>query len=106
MTDIAFATCDSIRKRLRVLHDTQGQPWRKIAKTAEFAPIPASTLHDIHHGKKIPKKWYKKLRYPKPRPPRISIRLDNPESAARSIKGHMEPDLIGELIELLMKGKL
>ena len=36
-----------------------------------------------------------------PRPPRISIRLDDPESAARSIEKHMEPELISELIELL-----
>jgi len=41
-----------------------------------------------------------------PRPPRISIRLDNPESAARSIEKHMEPDLIVELIELLKEKKL
>ena len=36
-----------------------------------------------------------------PRPPRIAIRLDDPESAARSIQKHMAPDVIGELIELL-----
>ena len=36
-----------------------------------------------------------------PRPPRISIRLDDPESAARSIQKHMEPELIAELVEKL-----
>ena len=39
-----------------------------------------------------------------PRPPRIAICLDNPESAATSIKGHMDRDRINELIELL-KGR-
>ena len=36
-----------------------------------------------------------------PRPPRISIRLDDPESASRSIKKHMDPGVIGELMRLL-----
>ena len=100
-----FVTCDSIKKRLRVLHDIQGKPWRTIARTAEFHPIPAGTLHDIYSGKKIPKRWHEQLRYPKPRPPRIAIRLDNPESAARSIEKHMEPEIVGQLIGLLQEGK-
>ena len=99
--DCPFVTYEGIRNRLRVLHDTQGQSWPKIAKTADFSPIPAGTLYDIYCGKKIPKRWHKRLRYPPPRPPRIAIRLDNPESAARSIQKHMEPDLIAELIKLL-----
>ena len=37
----------------------------------------------------------------RPRPPRISIRLDNPESAARSIRGSMVGELIRELVKLL-----
>lgn len=37
----------------------------------------------------------------RPRPPRIAIRLDNPESAARSIQKHMDPELMAELVELL-----
>ena len=37
----------------------------------------------------------------RPRPPRIAIRLDNPESAARSIENHMEQGEIDQLIELL-----
>lgn len=42
---------------------------------------------------------------PRPRPPRIAIRLDNPESAARSIKGHMDPEVVTELVELLREGR-
>lgn len=40
----------------------------------------------------------------RPRPPRISIRLDNPESAARSIENHMDGELIRELVKLLNNG--
>ena len=39
-----------------------------------------------------------------PRPPRIAIRLDDPESAARSIQKHMEPENISELVRLLTDG--
>lgn len=41
----------------------------------------------------------------RPRPPRIAIRLDNPESAVRSIERHMAPENIDQLIELLQEGK-
>ena len=41
----------------------------------------------------------------RPRPPRISIRLDSPESAARSIERHMEPENVDQLIGLLQEGK-
>ena len=36
-----------------------------------------------------------------PRPPRIAIRLDSPESAALSIQNNMDPDMMAELIDLL-----
>ena len=39
-----------------------------------------------------------------PRPPRIAIRLDKPDSAAASIKGHMERDKVNELIDILKEG--
>ena len=90
-----------IRKRLRILHDTDGLSFPKIAARREFDPIPPSTLNSIYHGGKIPKKWQEQLRYPPPRPPRIAIRLDNPESAAMSIQNNMEPEVMAELIELL-----
>ena len=99
--DCPFVTYEGIRNRIRTLHDIQGQSWPKIAKTTEFSPIPAGTLYDIYCGKKIPKRWHKRLRYPPPRPPRISIRLDNPESAARSIQNNMDSETIAELIEKL-----
>jgi hypothetical protein len=94
-----------IRNNLRTLHDRDGLSFPKIAVRAEFSPIPPSTLNSIYHGGSIPKKWHKQLRYPPPRPPRISIRLDNPESAARSIRGHMEQGVIAELMELLERKK-
>lgn len=45
------------------------------------------------HIKKHPRKSKRK--------PRVAIRLDNPASAARSIKGHMERGKIEELVRLL-----
>ena len=39
----------------------------------------------------------------KPRPPRIAIRLDNPDSAARSIMRNMGAGERDELIEILME---
>jgi hypothetical protein len=101
MTIATFVTYEGIRKQLRVLHDSKDLSWPKIAARDEYAPIPAGTLYDIYCGKLIPKKWHEQLRYPKPRPPRISIRLDNPESAARSIQKHMEAGVVAEMIGLL-----
>jgi hypothetical protein len=37
--------------------------------------------------------------------PRIAIRLDNSESAARSIIKHMDPGVVTELVELLQEGR-
>ena len=105
MTIATFVTYEGIRKRLRVLHDTDDLSWPKIAAKSEFSPIPAGTLYDIYCGKPIPKKWHEQLRYPPPRPPRIAIRLDNPESAARSIKGHMEAGVVEDLVDLLKERK-
>ena len=102
--DSTFATYEGIRKRLRALHDSDGLSWPKIAARTEYFPIPAGTLYDIYCGKPIPRKWHEQLRYPPPRPPRIAIRLDNPESAARSIKGHMDRRVMAEMIALLKEG--
>ena len=104
METYPVATYDGIRKRLRVLRDTLGLPWRKIAEFEPFKGIPHGTLHGIYSGKPIPKKWHEKLNYPPPRPPRIAIRLDNPESAARSIEKHMEPEIVRKLRRLLSDG--
>lgn len=103
--DSPCMTRAGIRNRLRMLHDTKHLSFPKIAARREFLPIPPSTLNSIYHGGKIPKKWHEKLRYPPPRPPRIAIRLDNPESAARSIQNNMDPGVIGELIELLQEDR-
>jgi hypothetical protein len=42
----------------------------------------------------------------KPRPPRIAIRLDNPESAARSIINNMEEDKIKELLDRVLAHRI
>ncbi len=40
----------------------------------------------------------------KPRPPRIAIRLDKPDSAATTILEHMDQEKVSELIDLLKEG--
>ncbi len=103
MKSYTCMTRAGIKKRLIVLHDIDGLSFPKIASRREFSPIPPSTLNSIYHGGPIPKKWNEKLNFPPPRPPRISIRLDNPESAARSIEKHMDPGIINQLLELLQE---
>ena len=103
MSEWVFATCEGVKKRLRYLRGIKGLRWSQIAKFEPFQGIPIGTLHGIYSGKPIPKKWYGNFGLPRPRRPRISIRLDNPESAARSIKGHMERVLIDALIKLLQE---
>jgi hypothetical protein len=104
MTNVNVRECDSLKKRLKVYRDTDGLTWTEIALKAEFLPIPAGTLCSIYHGCPIPKKWFSHFGLPRPRPPRIAIRLDNPESAARSIRTHMDPEVMDELIALLKEG--
>ena len=101
MNNACVRDCDSPQKRLKVYRDTVRLSWAEIAAKTEFLPIPPGTLCSIYHGVPIPKKWYKHFGLPRPRPPRIAIRLDNPESAARSIMKNMDQEVIGELIELL-----
>ncbi|KKK73260.1 hypothetical protein LCGC14_2895620 [marine sediment metagenome] len=126
MTDPPFRNSEAVRKQLKELHDTVGLSWPRIAANNGFSPIPAGTLCSIYHGMPVPLKWRKRLGMSekkkvsgcltcgkvhttkrctngnhKPRPPRIAIRLGNPESAAASIKGHMDQAAIRELRELL-----
>ena len=126
MTNPPFINSEGIRKRLGALHDTYRLSWPKIAARIEYLPIPAGTLCSIYHGIPVPLKWRKRLGMSekkkvsgcltcgkvhttkrctnsnhKPRPPRIAIRLGNPESAAASIKGHMDQAAIRELRELI-----
>ncbi len=104
MNNTYVTSCEAPKKRLKVYRDTDGLSWTEIASKTEFLPIPAGTLCSIYHGQPIPKKWYRHFGLPRPRPPRIAIRLDNPESAARSIKGHMPLEVRKKLIELLRAG--
>lgn len=101
MNNAHVRSCEATKKRLKAYRDISGLSWTEIAAKIEFLPIPAGTLCSIYHGMPIPKKWYGHFGLPRPRPPRISIRLDNPESAAYSIRGHMDKELIEELIKLL-----
>lgn len=57
-------TCDTVRERIIVLHDTYGLKFRKIAETDDFRPIPAGTLSTIYKTGRIPKKWHKRLGLP------------------------------------------
>jgi hypothetical protein len=57
-------TCDRIRTRLIYLNDELCLPFREIAKTAEFRPIPPGTLCAIAKHGKVPEKWYARLSLP------------------------------------------
>ncbi|MHC4635707.1 MAG: hypothetical protein ACYSYU_10950 [Planctomycetota bacterium] len=97
----AFASYEGIRKRLRVLHDSDGLSWPQIAARSEYLPIPLGTLYGIYCGKKIPKKWHEKLNYPPPRSPRIAVSKTDMKRAAASIMNNVDPELVKELVELL-----
>jgi len=56
--------CDSIKARLKYLHDTHGNTFRDIAKNPEFSPIPAGTLCAIYNGAEVPEKWRERLGLP------------------------------------------
>ncbi len=102
--------------------------WRKVAEPYEVHP---SMARMIANGYDPGNRIREKLRLPnkqavevcpscgiahttkrctstngsKPRPPRIAIRTDNPDSAAASIKGHMDQEKVSELIELLQEDR-
>ena len=118
---------DIVSKALRTLKGTTGLAWRKIALLDDYSPIPAGTLCAIAKGYPVPKRWRQRLGLPLlipapaclkcsqvhvtkkcmanngngHRPRRVAIRIDNPESAARTIEKHFGKAFISELIELL-----
>ena len=123
-----FATCEKAQECLLYLKRDMGMTWNEIKALSPFLAIPAGTLWGIAYRGYIPPKWRTQLGLPelkkvsgclscgkihitkrctsinhKRRPPRISIRLDNPESAAKSIEKYMEPEKIEHLIRLLQK---
>jgi hypothetical protein len=126
MPGYPFRNSEAIVGRLEVLHDTVGLSWPKIATETEFLPIPAGTLCSIYHGYPIPMKWRVHLGLPAKkvviacrtcgeahvtkrctknigsRPRRIAIRLDDPESAAKSIMKHMDKESLEGLLDLIM----
>jgi hypothetical protein len=130
MTTPPFRNSEAVIERLRELHGIQGLSWPKIAARAEYLPIPAGTLCSIYHGYPIPKKWRKDLGLPKlitrsachscgedhttkrckssnhKKRNRLSINLDNPGSAGKSIMKHMDLDLVEVLIEMLMEEQI
>ncbi len=94
--------------------------WRRVAKPYKIYPNMARLIargydpgNKIRHELRLPEKQAVEVceecgeihfkKHPKKvtRPPRIAIRLDNPESAAASIKGHMDQAAIRELRELI-----
>ena|SRR3990167_5569303 len=118
---------DIVSKELRSLKGTTGLTWRKIALLDDYSPIPAGTLSTIAKDGYIPRKWRLRLGLPAlapapvclkcgnvhvtkkcmanngngHRPRRVAIRIDNPESAARTIEKHFGKAFVSELIELL-----
>ena len=66
-------------------------------------PMPACPVHGVVHCYDCASQIVKPAHRPpgKPRPPRISISLDDPDSAARSILAHMEAEAVAELVRLL-----
>ena len=45
-------TCDTEREALKMLHDTSGLSWRKIAQMPKYRGIPAGSLCSFATGKK------------------------------------------------------
>ena len=121
-----FRNSEGVQEALTLLHDAHTLSWPKIAlyaKINRISEIPAGTMCSVYHGLRVPKKWRADFGMPELqllpicpdcnkqmtdnhkckaiRPPRLSIRLDDPQSAAKSIAKHMYPEAIAELIELL-----
>ena len=91
---------DIVRAWVVVLVDSIGLTYRQIAEKPFFCGIPAGTLcsfkKDGYMTKEMRKRW------PSPRPPRIAIRKDDMNSAARSIIANIEPELVEILIDNLI----
>ena len=81
-----------------IVTDDNYQPPLKVASTLGVVlmrPAPACpNCGDVHTKKTCPMQY-------KPRPPRLAIRLDDPRSAARSIRRHMTKDQIAALVAAL-----
>jgi hypothetical protein len=59
-------TSDIVQDELKRLHDTTGDPWRKMASLDNYTGIPAGTLCSIAKTGEVPKKWRKRLGMPVP----------------------------------------
>jgi len=68
-----------------------------------YVPAPLCAVHGVVHCYDCETQIVKPARKPaaKPRSARISIRLDDPDSAARSILSHMPVESVVKLIDLL-----
>lgn len=67
-TTIPCQDPDTLREKLKTLHDTYGLPWRRIAQMPEFLGIPAGTLCAITKGEKVPRKYEAQLGLPHTEP--------------------------------------
>jgi len=112
---------DIVSNEIIVLHDTQGLSYRQIAALPAWDGIPAGTLWAIAHGYPIPNCHRETLGLPplvkvpanmvrkttpsgKPdRRNRRAINLDDPASAARTIRRYADDDYIQRLVTLLGK---
>lgn len=68
-----------------------------------YVPAPLCAVHGIVHCYDCETQIVKPAHKPKPKPrqPRISIRLDDPDSAARTILSHMRAGAVTELVKRL-----
>lgn len=56
---------NTVREKLRHLHDTDGKSFRDIGRMEEFLGIPTRTLHAIYSGHRdIPKKFRARFNLP------------------------------------------
>lgn len=54
---MGVTTSDTAQGRLKMLHDTSGLSWRRIAALEAYEGIPAGTLATIGKTGMVPKKW-------------------------------------------------
>jgi len=111
---------DAIAKSFGHSRITKGHVWKMYNKGWEpddpelrlilslpaFKPMPICPVHGVVHDYDCATHHVTKNRNPKPRAPRIAIRKDDMQSAARSIVNHMTASdvdvLIVELRDLLL----
>ena len=81
-------------------------PWRRIARSLprqkDGTPINHATLRAYANGRKIKNKEHRRLLgLPKNKYQHVTIRKDDPESAVRTLKKLVEPEILDEIKRML-----